>query len=41
MFAACGGIGLVGTVVLGYAVLGPQAGIGPALEAEDPAGSTR
>jgi hypothetical protein len=30
MFAASGAIGLVGTIVLGYAVLGSQAGIGPA-----------
>jgi PPP family 3-phenylpropionic acid transporter len=40
MFAACGGIGLIGTVVLGYAVLGSRAGIGPARDAEPgPAGS--
>jgi PPP family 3-phenylpropionic acid transporter len=30
MFAASGAIALVGAVVLGYAVLGPRAGIGPA-----------
>ncbi len=30
MFAASGAIALVGTIVLGYAVLGPRAGIGPA-----------
>lgn len=29
MFAVCAAIGLVGTGVLGYAVLGPRAGIGP------------
>ena len=30
MFAASGAIALVGAIVLGYAVLGPSAGIGPA-----------
>ena len=30
MFAASGAIGLVGVIVLGYAVIGPRAGIGPA-----------
>lgn len=30
MFAASAAIALVGTIVLGYAVLGPRAGIGPA-----------
>ena len=33
MFAACGAIGLTGTIVIGYAVLGPRAGIGPARDA--------
>jgi hypothetical protein len=30
MFAASAAVALAGTVVLGYAVLGPRAGIGPA-----------
>jgi MFS transporter, PPP family, 3-phenylpropionic acid transporter len=33
MFASCAVIGLTGSIVIGYAVLGPRAGIGPAREA--------
>ena len=35
MFATCALIGLVGTIVLGYAVLGSRAGIGPARSLQD------
>jgi hypothetical protein len=35
MFAASGAIALVGAIVLGYAVLGPRAGIGRARSPSD------
>ena len=41
MFAASGAIGFVGVVVLGYAVLGSSAGIGPARAAPEPAPAGR
>jgi MFS family permease len=34
MFAASAAIALVGAIVLGYAVIGPRAGIGPARSAQ-------
>jgi hypothetical protein len=34
--AACGALALVGAVVIGYAVLGERAAIGPARALEDP-----
>lgn len=40
MFAACSAIGLTGSIVLGYAVLGPRAGIGPARTPSELAGTT-